>query len=80
MVFLLKLGTIYHNKSRKQVMSNGKNSVVIPGSGFAFIKKVNLDFYDVVIVSPRNHFLFTPLLPSTTAGTIEFRSIIEPIR
>ena len=61
-------------------MSNGKNSVVIPGSGFAFIKKVNLDFYDVVIVSPRNPFLFTPLLPSTTAGTIEFRSIIEPIR
>ena len=38
------------------------------------------DFYDVVIVSPRNHFLFTPLLPSTTVGTIEFRSIIEPIR
>ncbi len=32
------------------------------------------------MVSPRNHFLFTPLLPSTTVGTIEFRSIIEPIR
>lgn len=28
----------------------------------------------------RNHFLFTPLLPSTTVGTIEFRSIIESIR
>jgi len=34
----------------------------------------------VTVVSPRNHFLFTPLLPSTTVGTIEFRSIIEPIR
>ena len=36
--------------------------------------------YDVTVVSPRNHFLFTPLLPSTTVGSIEFRSIIEPIR
>jgi len=32
------------------------------------------------VVSPRNHFLFTPLLVSTTVGTIEFRSIIEPVR
>ena len=31
-------------------------------------------------VSPRNHFLFTPLLPSTTVGTLEFRCIIEPVR
>ena len=64
-------------------MNNDKNRVVILGSGFAalsFIKSVDLDFYDVVIVSPRNHFLFTPLLPSTTVGTIEFRSITEPIR
>ncbi len=36
--------------------------------------------FDLTLVSPRNHFLFTPLLPSTTVGTIEFRSIIEPIR
>lgn len=26
------------------------------------------------------HFLYTPLLASTTVGTLEFRSIIEPIR
>lgn len=32
------------------------------------------------IVSPRNHFLFTPLLPSTTVGTLEFRAIQEPVR
>jgi NADH:ubiquinone reductase (non-electrogenic) len=31
-------------------------------------------------VSPRNYFLFTPLLPSCTVGTIEHRSIMEPIR
>uniref|UniRef100_A0A7S0XN65 FAD/NAD(P)-binding domain-containing protein n=1 Tax=Elphidium margaritaceum TaxID=933848 RepID=A0A7S0XN65_9EUKA len=32
------------------------------------------------MVSPRNHFLFTPLLASTTTGTLEFRCITEPIR
>ena len=57
--------------------------VIVLGTGFAafrFLKKINLNLYDVTVVSPRNHFLFTPLLPETTVGTIEFRSIIEPIR
>jgi len=57
--------------------------IIVLGTGFAafrFLKKINTKLYDVSIVSPRNHFLFTPLLPSTTVGTIEFRSIIEPIR
>ena len=61
----------------------GKKKILILGSGFAalsIVKKIDLDFYDIDIVSPRNHFLFTPLLPSTTVGTIEFRSIIEPVR
>lgn len=57
--------------------------IVVLGTGFAafrFIKKINTKLYKVTVISPRNHFLFTPLLPSTTVGTIEFRSIIEPIR
>jgi NADH:ubiquinone reductase (non-electrogenic) len=36
--------------------------------------------YDVSVVSPRNYFLFTPLLPGVTVGTNEERSIVEPIR
>jgi NADH dehydrogenase FAD-containing subunit len=36
--------------------------------------------YDVQVVSPRNYFAFTPLLPSVTCGTVEARSIVEPIR
>ena len=32
------------------------------------------------MISPRNHFLFTPLLPSTTVGTLEYRAIQEPVR
>lgn len=60
-----------------------KKKVILLGTGFAafrFIKKINTRLYQVTVVSPRNHFLFTPLLPSTTVGTIEFRSIIEPVR
>ena len=34
----------------------------------------------MIVISPRNFFLFTPLLPSCTTGTIEHRSIMEPIR
>lgn len=62
---------------------NGRRRLVILGTGFAavmILKKIDLKLYDVTVVSPRNHFLFTPLLPSTTVGTVEFRSIIEPIR
>lgn len=64
-------------------MNKNKPRLVILGSGFASfsaLKNINTDYYDVIVVSPRNHFLFTPLLPSTTVGTIEFRSIIEPVR
>ena len=41
---------------------------------------VDTDKYDVVCVSPRNHFVFTPMLPSSAIGTVEFRSLLEPIR
>lgn len=60
-----------------------RKKLVILGSGFgAFtvIKRLKRGLYDTLVISPRNHFLFTPLLPSTTVGTIEFRSIIEPVR
>lgn len=60
-----------------------KKDIIILGSGFgAFscLKKLDAGHCNISVVSPRNHFLFTPLLPSTTVGTIEFRSIIEPIR
>lgn len=33
-----------------------------------------------MVVSPRNYFLFTPLLPSCTVGTIDIRSLVEPTR
>jgi NADH:ubiquinone reductase (non-electrogenic) len=57
--------------------------LLILGSGFAafrLLKRIDLKAYDVTVISRRNHFLCTPLLPSTTVGTVEFRTIIEPIR
>ena len=62
---------------------SGRPKLVILGTGFAgfsLLKKLDQRLYDVTVISSRNHFLFTPLLPSSTVGTVEFRSIIEPIR
>lgn len=65
-------------------MGGGKKTkIVVLGTGFgafSFVKSIDTHLFDVTVVSPRNYFLFTPLLPSTTVGTIEFRSIIEPLR
>jgi NADH dehydrogenase FAD-containing subunit len=33
-----------------------------------------------VVVSPRSYFVFTPLLASTSVGTLEFRTALEPVR
>ena len=44
------------------------------------LKDLDTTQYDVVVVSPRNYFLFTPLLPGVTTGSVEARSISEPIR
>ncbi|EPB86786.1 NADH dehydrogenase [Mucor circinelloides 1006PhL] len=60
-----------------------KKTIVVLGSGWAstsFLKDIDTDHYNVVVVSPRNYFLFTPLLPSCTVGTIDIRSLVEPTR
>ncbi|XP_031249272.1 external alternative NAD(P)H-ubiquinone oxidoreductase B1, mitochondrial isoform X5 [Pistacia vera] len=60
-----------------------KKKVVVLGTGWAgtsFLKDLDVSSYDVQVVSPRNYFAFTPLLPSVTCGTVEARSIAEPIR
>ena len=60
-----------------------KPKLVILGSGWgsvALLKQLNPEDYHVTVVSPCNYFLFTPMLPSATVGTLELRSLIEPIR
>ena len=73
-------------RSKAQFSSSAilyRKNLILLGTGwgcYSLLKNINKKLYDVIVVSPRNHFLFTPLLNSTTVGTLEFRSIIEPIR
>ena len=60
-----------------------RKKVVILGSGWGALSCLNHltpGQFEVTVVSPRNYFLFTPLLPSVTVGTVESRSIVEPVR
>jgi NADH:ubiquinone reductase (non-electrogenic) len=60
-----------------------KPTLVVLGSGWgatSFLKSLDTEEFNVVVISPRNYFLFTPLLPSVTVGTLEPRSIIQPTR
>jgi NADH dehydrogenase len=60
-----------------------KPKLVILGSGWgsvALLKMLNPGDYHVTVVSPTNYFLFTPMLPSATVGTLELRSLVEPMR
>ncbi|KAK9714767.1 hypothetical protein RND81_06G118400 [Saponaria officinalis] len=60
-----------------------KKKVVVLGTGWAgtsFLRNLKNPSYDIQVISPRNYFAFTPLLPSVTCGTVEARSIVEPIR
>jgi NADH dehydrogenase FAD-containing subunit len=60
-----------------------KERVVIVGSGWAgygFARALDPSKFERIIVSPRSYFVFTPLVASTAVGTLEFRSVLEPIR
>ncbi|KDN43963.1 FAD/NAD(P)-binding domain-containing protein [Tilletiaria anomala UBC 951] len=60
-----------------------KKNIVVLGSGWAatsFLKNVDTEQYNVTVISPHNYFLFTPLLPSVTVGTLDGRSIAQPTR
>lgn len=62
---------------------DGRERVVVLGSGWAGYtlgRDLNPKKYQVVIVSPRSYFVFTPLLASTSTGTLEFRTALEPVR
>jgi NADH dehydrogenase FAD-containing subunit len=74
------------NKTVARALGNrasGKPRIVVVGAGWAGYRlahDLSKQRFDVSVVSPRNHFLFTPLLPSTAVGTLEFRAIQEPVR
>ncbi|WFD31183.1 hypothetical protein MSPP1_002217 [Malassezia sp. CBS 17886] len=60
-----------------------KKRLVVVGGGWAavaLLSKLDRDAYDVTMVSPNNYFLFTPLLPAASVGTVGFKSIAESLR
>ncbi|GBG27407.1 External alternative NADPH-ubiquinone oxidoreductase B1, mitochondrial [Hondaea fermentalgiana] len=64
-------------------LAKARPRIVIVGSGwggYSFLSYIDKKKYDVQVISPSNHFLFTPLLPSSVVGTLEFRAIQEPVR
>lgn len=60
-----------------------KEKLVILGTGWASFRVLtDLDArkYDIAVISPRNHLLFTPMLASSALGTVNQRSICQPVR
>lgn len=60
-----------------------KEKIAVLGTGWgaaSFLKDIDTNKYDVTVISPRNYFLFTPMLAGASVGTVEYRSITEPIR
>ena len=73
----------YIKRRNRPVFEGPKKKVVVLGSGWgalSLIHHLQPEQFDLTVVSPRNYFLFSPLLPSVTVGTVESRSIVEPIR
>ncbi|KAJ5230347.1 hypothetical protein N7489_011055, partial [Penicillium chrysogenum] len=69
--------------SEAMLLQKDKPRLVILGTGWgsiALLKNLNPADYHVTVVSPTNYFLFTPMLPSATVGTLGLRSLVEPVR
>ena len=62
---------------------SSKPRLVIVGGGWgavSILKTLNPMDYHVTVVSPDTYNNFTPLLPSAAVGTVQVRSLIEPLR
>ncbi|HEX2254404.1 MAG TPA: FAD-dependent oxidoreductase [Thermoanaerobaculia bacterium] len=63
-------------------MTDATQRLVVLGTGFggySLISRLPRRDFSITVVSPRNYFLFYPLLASATVGTVEFRSIVESV-
>ena len=65
------------------INSPPKEKLIVLGTGWgsaAFLKNIDTNKYDVTVISPRNYFVFTPMLAGSAVGTVDFKSITEPVR
>ena len=73
----------FHSSSNTTNADSDPEKIVILGSGWAALsalRKCAAPNKSIVVVSPRPHFLYTPLLASSSVGTITLRSACEPLR
>ena len=69
--------------SELDARKGGRERIIILGSGwagFVLSRRLKREKFQVVVVSPRSYFVFTPLLAGSAVGSQEFRAILEPIR
>ncbi|KAI0345429.1 nucleotide-binding domain-containing protein [Trametopsis cervina] len=60
-----------------------KPHLVIVGGGWGamgILNTLRAGDYHVTVISPETYTTFTPLLPSAAVGTVQVRSLVEPIR
>ena len=86
-LFLLEKGAQIIEDISATATTTSKNAkkerIVVLGTGWGavgFLKAIDYAKYDVTVISPRNFFVFTPMLAGASVGTVEYRSITEPIR
>jgi hypothetical protein len=55
--------------------ADARPRVLIVGSGWAahaLVKAIDADLCRLLVVSPRNYFVFTPMLAAASVGTVEY--------
>ncbi|UKK01175.2 NADH dehydrogenase [Theileria orientalis] len=73
----------YHSRGYSSATPNthSRPRVVVLGSGWSsifFVKHLNPKQFDLTVVSPRNYFTFTPLLPKIMSGMANSNTASEP--
>ncbi|KAF9004592.1 hypothetical protein BDQ17DRAFT_1354300 [Cyathus striatus] len=77
-------GTFYYVTQREkhpgvqEPFDPSKKTIVVLGSGWgatSLLKNIDNEQYNIVVISPKNFFLFTPLLPSVAVGTLSPTSL-----
>ncbi|CAG8746982.1 1730_t:CDS:2, partial [Racocetra persica] len=63
------------NVTKRRMTSLGKTQGKLVILGFKLLKDIDTKHYEVMVISPS-----TPLLASSSVGTLEFRCVVEPVR
>jgi len=59
---------------KQPMIPTKRERIVILGTGWgaiSFLKAIDTSLYDVTVISPRNYFLFTPMLAGASVGTVD---------